>query len=285
MAKIPEGELYARLYALKEVAQVESTAFRNRVAAYFFHNFFEYESSFCMHVRQAIEQEIGVIFHDNYSSTFNKFFTSGNIVDVLSAITLIWRLLNVFSRRHDADGWFHFVGRALREENLTYKLDPKCGIHPSVDQEFDRNRTSSLACLSEPRYKAVEHALRQSFEELEKLPMNGKTAARDVFEAAESMVKMMLGKGASLDAALVNRELKPICDRLFTTDAQVKSTAGRLVSGFANWVDALHPYRHGHDRDAPLVLPDDLAVLAVSQGASFIRWLVDLDRKNQPATK
>lgn len=160
-------------------------------------------------------------------------------------------------------------------------MDDKCGVHPVIDREFERNRTSALASLVDARYTAVRHAVEAAFEQLNGVPMDGKGAARNVFEAAESMFKIVAETGADLTESAVDKNLRQMCDRLFSSDEQLKSMAGRLLSSFSKWVAALHPYRHGHDRDRPLTLPDDVAVLVVSEGATFIRWLVDLDRRNQ----
>ena len=179
------------------------------------------------------------------------------------------------------DAWRAFVARVFTEENLTYRVDAKCGIHPRVDQEFDRNRVFAIECLADPRYAAARHAADDAFDQLAKMPMEGKAAARSIFEAAESLAKTTTGSGADLSEGFVNKELRPICDRLFGADEQLKSTTGRLLSSFGKWADAVHPYCHGHERGQPLRLPDDVAVVIVSQGAGFIRWLVDLDRRNQ----
>ena len=77
----------------------------------------------------------------------------------------------------------------------------------------------------------------------------------------------------------VNERIRPLADRIYRSDAATASTGGRMVSSFADWVQAAHPFRHGQRTEVPIVLPDDLAILLISQGASFIRWLVDFDRQ------
>ena len=278
-ANIPVGEFYSRLYVKPGAPLDDSDRFRHRIAAYFLRKLYKYDSAFSNAVGIEIEVETGGYYFTtpHRPSEFETFFFKAPIVDVFTAITIIWRYLKTYPT--DAVTWREFVERTFKEENLSYRVDRKCGIHPAVDQEFDRNRVSSLAVLSEPRYATVLHAAEAAFKQLDALPMDGKGAARNIFEAAESMTKIISGSSSNLDEGFVNKELRRIVDKVFVADDQLKSTAGRLLSGFGKWVDAVHPFRHGHDRNQPLVLPEDIAVLAVSQGASFLRWLADLDRR------
>jgi len=283
--QIPEGDFYSRLYVEPGTPKDDSARFRNRVGAFFQASVYEpHEKSIGRPLGQQIKVETGYQGFDFYfyASQYVKFFQTAPLVDVFTAITLTWRqLANAFHDSERAANWRAFIERAFKEENLKYRVDAKCGIHPFVDQEFERSRVSTLACLADKRYLAVHHAVETAFESLNSLPMDGKAAARSMFEAAEALTKTVVGSSSNLDERFVERELRPICDRLFNSDAQLKATAGRLLSSFSKWVDAVHVYRHGHERDQPLTLPDDLAILAVSQGAAFVRWLVDVDRRQQ----
>ncbi len=281
---IPEGEFYARLYVKLGAPTSDSDRFRRRLSAYFERTHFEFDSEFVHMVGSQIEIETGHRFSQtHWAKEFNKFFEESSIYDVFAALTIIWKCLNTY--RKNSEDWRRFIERTFIEESLSYRVDSKCGIHPAIDQEFDRNRASSLATLSTPRYTAVLHAAESAFKQLEAIPMNGKGAARDIFEAAESMTKIVCGTGSSLDEGFVNKDLRRVVDKCLEgdeqlkIDAQLKRTINSLLSSFGKWVDAVHPFRHGHDREQPLVLPDDVAVLSVSQGASFLRWLADLDRR------
>jgi hypothetical protein len=284
---IPEGEFYSTLYVKPGAPLDDSDRFRRRIAAYFLRNLYYYDSEFSNAIGAKIEIETGADYFSSPpgSRDFEKFFLDAPIVDIFTAISIIWRILESYDDESADDEsalhWRQFIERTFKEENLSYRVDSKCGIHPAVDQEFERNRVSSLAVLSEPRYAAVLHAAEAAFKQLDALPMDGKGAARNIFEAAESMTKILTGSGSNLDEGFVNKELRRIVDKVFAGDEQLKITANRLLSGFGKWVDAVHPFRHGHDREQPLVLPEDVAVLAVSQGASFLRWLADLDRRQR----
>jgi hypothetical protein len=284
--KIPEGEFYAHLYVKRGAPVDDGPIFRRRLAAFFGHYIYKSQVTDIEPYVRHIMVETGAnpfFSHPYYLPQFDRFFESAPLIDVLTAITIIWRELdrvNLLGPIMPKE-WRAFIERLLREENVGYRIDSKGGIHPVVDQEFARNQTSVLAALTNPRYATVLHAAEAAFKQLEALPMDGKGAARNIFEAAESLTKIITGTGADLDEGFVNKDLRRIVDRVFDGDEQIKSTANRLLSSFGKWVSAVHPFRHGHDRERPLMLPDDVAVLAISQGASFLRWLADLDRRQQ----
>jgi hypothetical protein len=282
--KIPEGEFYAHLYVKRGAPLGDSDKMRRRMAKFFTHTIHGGNQA-TIEIARQIQIETGAKYFapPYFWPQFELFFESAPIIDVLTAITIIWRELDklLLLGPITSEEWRVFIERLLREENLGYRLDSKGGIHPAVDQEFERNQTSALAALTDSRYTAVLHAAEAAFKQLETLPMDGKGAARNIFEAAESLTKIVTGSGADLDEGLVNKDLRRIVDRVFDGDEQLRSTANRLLTSFGKWVSAVHPFRHGHDRDRPLMLPDDVAVLAISQGASFLRWLADLDRRQQ----
>lgn len=279
--QVPEGEFYSRLYVELGAPKDDSARFRNRVGA--FHQG-SIHDAVTRALGQQIEAETGYQGFDHYyfyANEYVKFYQTAPLVDIFTAFTLTWRHLVANRDNARAESWRAFIERAVKEESLKYRVDKKCGIHPFVDKEFDQSRVSTIACLADKRFSAVHDAVETAYERLSDLPMDGKAAARSIFEAAEALTKTITGSKADLDERFVERELRPICDRLLNADPQLKATAARLLSSFSKWVDAVHVYRHGHEREQPLTLPDDLAILAVSQGAAFIRWLVDVDRRQQ----
>ena len=57
--------------------------------------------------------------------------------------------------------------------------------------------------------------------------------------------------------------------------------ASKLLSAFKDWINAAHFYRHEPGHQDPAQPPLMLAVQMVSVGASFIRWLAELDAIQQ----
>jgi len=283
VAQLPEGQLYSHLYVSKGAPTSDSKRLRRRIGHFFN---LALRKPLREQAGHAIEIEIGWADFSFYQeSEFTEFFSKAALVDFLNSITVLWQNAVQYDREagytHLANDWREFVERAFREENVSYRIDDKGGVHPVVDYEFERNKVSAIASLADPRYAAVEHAFRAAFDSLNSVPIDGKTAARNVFEAAESLCKIVTGSSADLTESSVEKHLRPIVNRIAAGDDQLSSMTGRLLSSFAKWVSAVHAYRHGHDRDRPLVLPDDVAVLVVSEGAAFVRWLVDVDRRAQ----
>jgi hypothetical protein len=54
------------------------------------------------------------------------------------------------------------------------------------------------------------------------------------------------------------------------------------VDAFRDWVDAAHFYRHEAGREAVAQPPLSLAILLISAGASFLRWLAEFDAAAHP---
>ena len=86
----------------------------------------------------------------------------------------------------------------------------------------------------------------------------------------------MLGKKVTrLGAAEIERHFKPVLQKVLTGAA--RDAAGLMASSLADWVNAAHQYRHAQGVETTEPMPLDLAILMVSTGAGFLRWLADLD--------
>jgi hypothetical protein len=83
---------------------------------------------------------------------------------------------------------------------------------------------------------------------------------------------------ARLSADEIERRLLPLVQAAYGKDAIAQRAARAMFSGFQQWVEASHIYRHepGAAADVPEP-PADIAILAISHGASLLRWLAGLD--------
>ena len=54
-----------------------------------------------------------------------------------------------------------------------------------------------------------------------------------------------------------------------------------MLTGFKQWVEASHAYRRETGVEDALPPSADIAILAISHGASLLRWLAGLD-ENRP---
>ena len=234
------------------------------------------------------------------SPSFEGIVQSAPMDRLLSFITVLYQKLaeqaSNFNFRNPYDAsvaqkapdWLRRgVARVFREESMAYEIDEQGGVHPLVDSEFQRNRHETLISLASSRYTNVDHAYRAAFNRLTVQSFDTKAAVRDIFDAAESLFKLMAApRNPNLTGSSVDSDLRPIVDRaLASTDDATKQAAGKTLSSFGKWADACHPYRHGQQSETIVAPPPQLATLLISQGASFIRWLAGIDQRVQANQK
>jgi hypothetical protein len=82
---------------------------------------------------------------------------------------------------------------------------------------------------------------------------------------------------ARLSVDEIDRRLRPLVRRVYDGDAAAQNAAMRMLLGFQEWVEASDLYRHQPGAAEHAQPPADLAILAISQGASLLRWLAGLD--------
>ncbi|MFX5689069.1 hypothetical protein ABTD94_21875, partial [Acinetobacter baumannii] len=63
-------------------------------------------------------------------------------------------------------------------------------------------------------------------------------------------------------------------------DATAMRAANKQLASFRDWIDSSHNYRHEQGSEEPVQPPIDLAILAISNGTAFLRWLIHLDQAN-----
>jgi hypothetical protein len=287
----PAGELFSRLYIERGAPTQDSQLFRNRLAGYLETSHFADYGEIARH----LQQEAGLIVNATMSGIsvyydFPSFFRKTDIRFLLDSITLIWRHLKTkypvrpspiaaFPREthlSKADAWQQFVARAFREENLCYAVDELCGVHYFVDEEFERNRVSVLRAAGAPRYAAVRAAFESAHSHLDAQPPDTKASVRSMFEAIEILARLMDPDSSNLNKWQVENKLKPqVLPAL--TDPVERETVSKLLDGVADWVDALHMYRHGQGVQEPVAPSMGTAVYVLSSGAATLRMLLGVD--------
>lgn len=300
-SQTPVGELFARVYLERGAPAQDSVFFRNRLDAFLQAQHYKDYGELSVYLKR----EAGLIVTSSYHQSFgvfydfSGFFTKSPIKHVLSTITLIWRFLCdkypqwdgktkvLEARGHKyprADAWHAFVSRTLREENMAYALDEKCGVHYFVDEEFERNRASTLKCLELSRYTGARTAFEAAHSYLDAQPADTKAAVRSIFEAVEIIARLMDPESKNLNKWQVANKLKPFA--VATANDQTEAdTIAKLFDGFSDWVDALHNYRHGQGVEHPVAPSLTIAVYVVSTGASVLRYLVQIDSRDIPDQK
>jgi len=226
---------------------------------------------------ETVELGIGarVPYHSVVSSrNWDGFFTGAALRDFLDAITVISRSIpSAYSRSRDQ--WIEGVGAIFLQENVGYRIDRQGGVHFAVDSEFEHNQASVIGALQAPRYSAARGHFEAGQRALDAHPTQTRDAIRQTFESVETIFKLMFPDVSQLGATEITKKLQPLIEgRLLGTE---RSAALRWLAGFKEWVNGAHPYRHGQGVETPDNPSIWSAVLSVSLGASYARWLAELD--------
>lgn len=268
-----EGKRFSLLYLDRSKLLRDSHRFRNRLAAFYWESLNDYGSK----IAGAIHLEVGAdVPVTTYSYNFSDFFKKAELIDLLDSITVIYNAIIRFATSTLAERWKGFVQRALSEENLGYRLDNKCGVHYFVDEEFERNRFSTLSALDSPRYNASRDAYDMAYQYLDNDPIDTKGAVRSIFESIEILVKQMVSTN-NLNKWIVENTLKEKCLEAYANDDTARKVISQMFDGLAQWVDAIHNYRHGQADIEPVAPPVNVAVYIISSGTSFLRWLIEIN--------
>lgn len=235
-----------------------------------------------------VPYELGISFDVDdaqYPSFWPTFCEKAQLRNVLDVITL--RYQNFGLSYYDSTGemteeaqklFLNEARRIFREEQVHYVIDDKGGVHFSVDAEFANVRASTIAALSSARYNGARQSFEDAHKALDKMPPDGKAAIRATFFAAEGLFRLMFSSAPQLNGSEVTKHLKPLVDSFYATERPALHVAQKQLAAFREWIDGAHFYRHEPGTPEPAQPPIDLAVYIVSQGASHIRWLAQVDK-------
>ena len=268
-----EGKRFSQVYLDKGVPVNDSIRMRNRLSAAFEEMLHDYQSQ----IVKVIHKETGVKVPFRYSSyMFDEFIEKCDIRDLLDSITLIFQYLMNSARFSSAEQWHQFVTRVFKEENVGYGLDKKGGVHFFIDEEHERNKLSLIAGLG--KQPAVKEAFEKAHSFLDQDPSDTSSAVRSAFEALEILYKHIVNAEGKdrLNATGVQSRLKPRLLQSLANNKIASQAADHLLDGLCDWIDAGHIYRHGQKVQEPLPPPLDLAVIFISQCASYIRYFLPL---------
>lgn len=270
-SSVPTGQLFSRVYLERGKPMTDSKRFRSRVGAFLSKVTFNRAKAA---QDTAIETGVKVPTFGAYPRVnykFDSFIVEQAIRDVLDIITIIYR--NIQS---DLDGggkhfFINFVERAMREENMSYRLDADGGVHYYVDEEFERSRASVIAGMAGEQYRAAK----ESFEDAHIALLEGDTltAVRRSFDAVENVFKMRFSE-PRLGSSEIKSNLTPHLSSVYS--GRVANAGARLAASFAEWTNAAHQFRHAPGEADPSPPPMDMAIFMVAEAAAYLRWLVGL---------
>jgi hypothetical protein len=282
---IPEGGRFSHVYVSRGEPTDDSTRMRRRLAS------LVEEFTGLDGLGSRLKKELGVrLPYDVAGLDWDEFFAKCELRDLLDTVTIAWQYLNVRVRTERyapssaaPESWLQQVRRIFEEENVRYRIDSKGGVHFAIDDEFERNRAASLAVLNGPRYSNVLNEFDAAYSQLAAIPPIGKAAIRSTFSAAEGLFRLMFSEAPRLGAKEIDKYVPALLQRMHANDQTASRASHRLLNSFKEWVDAAHFYRHEPGKEEIAQPPMPLAINLVSLGASYIRWLAEIDAAQQAA--
>ena len=271
-----EGKRFSQVYLDKGNPVNDSKRMRNRLSAFYSVNVHDYT----LNIVQIIHRDTGAKVPSGYESyIFTDFIEKCDIRDLLDSITLIFQYLLGSGRIRMAEQWHQFVTRVFKEENVGYRLDEKGGVHFFIDQEFEHNKSALLAGLSSQ--PAVQGSFEKAYSFLDQDPPDTSSAIKSMFESLEILYKHILkteGKDR-LNSNGVQKKLKPILQQVLSENPVASQACDHIMDSLCDWIDAGHMYRHGQNVERNSPPPIEFAVLFITQGTGFIRFLLPLASK------
>jgi hypothetical protein len=268
-------ERFSRLYVRSAEATPDSARARYRIAALF------REPGLSEHIEPLaayVGREVGIPqFADgSYSSQWNQFIRECRVTDLLDTITVIYRYLFWHLGEEIAHWWRDAVRKVFSEEKLAYQINDVGGVHPAVDKEFQRNLVSAIAAAQSPRYRNIGQLIESASIHLLSEPANYRQAWRAILSAVEALFGLMFPYVRMTDDE-IERHLLPLVQKAYRGDASAQAAARAMTNSFRSWVEAANAYRHQPGAVDVAAPPSDIAILAISAGATFVRWLMGLN--------
>lgn len=277
-----KGQRFSQLYLDKGRPVNDSERMRKRIGVYYYQNLNSDTSKLVSLIEMETGAEIprGMTYY-----SMKDFFMENKIRDVLDSITIIYKYLKAERSKcfNKAEQWKDFISRVFKEENVGYQLDEECGVHFFIDEEFERNKSAVIAGLSESKQQAVLEAFEKSYSFLDQKIRDTASSIKSIFEAVEILYKHVVhaeGKDR-LNSSGVRDKLKPLLLETLKDNSVAQTACGHMLDSLSNWIEAGHIYRHGQKTDIPLPPPLEFAVLYISQGAAYIRYLLPLAPTNE----
>jgi hypothetical protein len=265
----PEGQLYDLVYGQPREAVADTATFRRRA-----YRICGAHAGLSYELVAFIERTTGIAMpKDLPSNSLERLFTNSSIGDVRHALTAVFRYVEKQSPR-SSEAFVRETNVALSETGTAYTMDPRGGIHPSIDPAFTKDRGEIIRGINAERYSAARSHFERAMQNLDAVSLDRTQAVRGVFDAVEAVFKLMtsadrltgdkIQQRISLDDLYSGRSLRSANDNL---------------NALREWVAACHHYRHAEAGEKPDPVPEGLAISLISSGISHLRWLISLDKK------
>ena len=245
---------------------------------------------------QKIQETLGVktTFYGTHYD-IEGFMDSASIKDILDSVTICYELLkdtknirsnykpeiSVNRTKALQKELITFVNQCFLEENLYYTVDENGIVHFNPDEEFHCLKNTTLRILQEERYVSVAHEFRKVSKSLDLGPAHTKDAIGNLFKSIETLFRLLCNHGdiKNLNSSAVAKYLPNIAKKAYQGECTTTlAVVNQKIEEFKKWTDSAQPYRHGQATEVIDEPPLSLAVLIISTGASYLRWLAWLDQ-------
>ncbi len=275
--QIPVGRLYSRVYLQPTETVRDSDRMRMRVLRTIKRIVPEHKRGF--EFGEIAEELLGIElissggYNPSYVGWERLVRTDLSISELLDVLTLLWRNLGDYGSRRD--DFREAIARIFSEEAIGFSIDERMGFHPAFDDEFERSRSSVVRILGTQSFRHEADFVALSETALFTDPIDGRAAIKAVYDATENLFKRLTGR-QNITNAHLRQELTPIALRGVPTDGKSDVAVRKILNAFEDWAAACHIYRHAPG-DAETAQPSsEIAILMVSQGYGFIRWLAEM---------
>lgn len=205
---------------------------------------------------------------------WSEFFGRSPMPEVLTAITIVVQVLKDVGYGRDRE-YIEAIRRALHDEHMGFRIDSQGVIHYAVDEVFEGMRGATLAVLNAPALAVARGTYESAFRYLDRHPPDTKAAVRAMFEALEVVARQLNPTARNLHANLCRVTLRDQYLDACEGDAVEKRVWGGMFEAMADWVQAMHEYRHGQV-DSIAAPTEGFAVYSLSSGSAYLRLIGEL---------
>ena len=294
MTGIQQGKRFSHLYISRGMPQKDSSKARYRLGKLLEKNFPLLRAgslspgsiNHTKNVQKELEYEIGRQFATGVlggiSYSWGLYTEKITVSELLDTITIVFQYLEERGYKQEIK-FATEANRIFSEENLAYTVDEAGGVHPLVDAAFDAANQSAIAALMGDRHAATVAMVDGIDACLLKDPADYIGAIRAVFGANENLFNLMFGV-PQLHSGQIRKKMQSLLQAQHEGHPTRQRASAMTLKGFESWVDAAHNYRHEQGAEIPSQPTEELGILLISQGLSYVRWLAQIDKLEQEGT-
>jgi len=271
---------YSQIYLEKQTRLTDSPKMRKRITSYYKKlsvDYYSHQISALIETKVGIDVPLKCIDYLNVPFIEN-LLEKTEIKDFLDILSIIAFAIDAQRDSEKLKSWIDAIEEVFREEGMAYTIDETGLVKPYVDEEFSQNYHASLSALENSRYDNARTVFENAHKNLRADRPDTRVAVKDIFESIEIVAKLLDSKITALGQNEVDKNLWKVCESIFD-DQHEKNFIKSMLSSLAKWVTAHHPYRHGQGKEEYAPLSLESAILSLSTGSSFLRFLIYVDQK------